>query len=41
MPMLVPMDAPFKMPVMLELPPRWQEITRSGAPEIFVAPPLT
>ncbi len=41
MPMLVPMEAPFRMPVMLELPPRWQEITRKGGPAILVAPLLT
>ena len=30
-----------KIPVTLELPPRWQEITRNGAPLIFVLPPFT
>ena len=30
--MLLPIAAPLRMPVIDELPPRWQEITRNGGP---------
>ena len=37
-PMLVPMATPLRMPVTELEPPRWQEITRSGAPGSSLGP---
>ena len=39
--MLVPMAAPFSVPVIEELPPRWHEMMRNGGPLTGVAPPST